>query len=79
MARLRVFIVDDHPVMRQGIEALLVGDGMRVVGKAATVAEALAGLAEARPQVVLVDLGLGEESGFALLEGAYPDGAWRSR
>ena len=68
MPELRVFIVDDHPVMRQGIEALLVGDGMRVVGKAATVAEALAGLAQTRPQVVLVDLGLGAESGFALLE-----------
>ncbi len=65
--QLKVFVVDDHPVMRQGIGVLLQQAGMEVVGNAATVAEALAGISTTGPDVALVDLGLGAEDGHALL------------
>lgn len=65
--QLTVFVVDDHPVMRQGIGVLLQQSGMRVVGNAATVDEALSGIEETHPHVVLVDLGLGREDGRGLL------------
>ncbi|HEY3452582.1 MAG TPA: response regulator transcription factor [Myxococcales bacterium] len=64
---LKVFVVDDHPVMRQGIGVLLQQAGVEVVGSAATVADALAGISSTAPHVALVDLGLGREDGRALL------------
>lgn len=66
---VRVVIVDDHPVVRSGLAALLDGlehpgpDGSRrleIVGEAATGEEALAVVARAHPDVVLCDLRLGE-------------------
>lgn len=66
-APLNVFVVDDHPVMRQGIGVLLEQAGMKVAGSAANVADTLAGIAETHPDVVLVDLGLGKDDGRVLL------------
>jgi DNA-binding NarL/FixJ family response regulator len=45
---------------------LLEQDGLRVVGVAATSAEALREAAELRPEIILVDIALGDESGFDL-------------
>ncbi|MFI0470265.1 response regulator [Saccharopolyspora sp. 5N102] len=58
---VRVLVVDDHPVVRAGLQALLAGDaGIEVVGEAATAVEAVR-LADAfRPDVVLMDLQLGD-------------------
>lgn len=78
-APVKVFIVDDHPVMRQGIAQLLSRAGMETVGDAATVAEALAGVARTAPDVVLVDLTLGDESGLTLLEGLVEAGGKNRR
>lgn len=64
---LRIFIVDDHPVLRQGITVLLQQAGMAVVGSAANVADGLAGIADSHPDVALVDLGLGDDDGQMLL------------
>lgn len=55
----RVFLVDDHPVVRAGLAALLAGDRVYVVGQAASGEEALAYVPAARPDVVLMDLRLG--------------------
>ena len=56
----RVLIVDDHPVVRSGLRALLDGaDGVEVVGAAASGEEALRLASETRPDVVLCDLRLG--------------------
>lgn len=73
---IRVAVVDDHPVFRLGMAALLDSfEGVRVVGHAASAGEArtLLGLAPgdepavgavgARPDVVLMDLDLGDGSG----------------
>lgn len=57
---IRVLVVDDHPVFRLGMGALLRSlPGIELVGEAATGAEALAVAADARPDVVLMDLDLG--------------------
>jgi DNA-binding NarL/FixJ family response regulator len=59
-----VLIVDDNRPFLEAARALLERQGMRVVGVAATSAQALRRAAELRPDVVLVDIALGEESGF---------------
>ena len=56
----RVLIVDDHPVVRSGLRALLDGaDGVEVVGAAASGEEALRLASKTSPDVVLCDLRLG--------------------
>ena len=61
-----VLIVDDNRLFLEAARALLEREGLRVVGVAATSAEALQRAEELRPQVVLVDIMLGGESGFDL-------------
>lgn len=61
---IRVVLVDDHPVVRAGVRALLDGqDDIDVVGEAADAASALDVVAAAAPQVVLMDLSLGDGPG----------------
>ncbi|WP_433355964.1 response regulator [Microtetraspora malaysiensis] len=58
---MRLFLVDDHPVVRAGLVALLGGeDDMEIVGAAADGGEALRGIAARKPDVVLMDLQLGD-------------------
>lgn len=61
---LGVLIVDDSRPFLEAARALLERDGLRVIGVAATSALALRRAAELRPDVVLVDIALGGESGF---------------
>ncbi len=59
-----VVLVDDHPVVRAGVRALLQAAGsVDVIGEADGVASAVALVGRLRPQVVLMDLQLGAESG----------------
>ncbi len=60
---LRVLAVEDHPVMRLGVRAMLEREGFTVAGTSASCAEAVASLAEAVPDVVLLDLGLPDAHG----------------
>ena len=54
---IRVLVVDDHPVLRSGLEQLVSGaDDMEVVGTAADGAAALERVKETAPDVVLMDL-----------------------
>jgi DNA-binding NarL/FixJ family response regulator len=72
-----VLIVDDSRLFLEAARGLLEREGLRVVGVAATSAEALRRAEELRPEVVLVDLMLGDESGFELarsLAGHHRDG-----
>jgi DNA-binding NarL/FixJ family response regulator len=63
---LRILIVDDNPRFLHAARSSLERQGVRVVGVAATGAEALAQAEALEPDVALVDIGLGEESGFEL-------------
>ncbi|WP_114974083.1 response regulator transcription factor [Rhodoferax ferrireducens] len=63
----RLYLVDDHQLMREGLRALLEAKGHKVVGESADPTEALADLLRLRPEVLLLDLNLGGRSGFELL------------
>ena len=75
---MRVLLVDDHPVVRSGLAALLATEpGVTVVGAAASAEAALRLAAELRPDVVLCDLRLGDgPDGVAVTEALRrtPDG-----
>jgi len=60
-----IFVIDDHPVLREGIKMLLAASGdVRVVGSSATASAAIEPLARLSPDVVLLDLDLGDEDGL---------------
>jgi DNA-binding NarL/FixJ family response regulator len=63
---ITVCIVDDHPVVREGLRAVLAGEpDLRVVGEAGTGEEAITLVARLRPDVVLMDLRLPGADGVA--------------
>lgn len=62
-----VYLVDDHALMRDGLRAVLQAGGHRVVGEAADPTAALADIQRLRPALLLLDVHLGEHSGFDLL------------
>lgn len=64
-----ILIVDDHPIVRQGLRSLLSNyPEFDVVGEAASEQEALRTYRSLRPDVVLVDIRLGAGSGLDLLD-----------
>ena len=64
-----VLIVDDHPIVRQGLSQLInAEDDLEVSGNAATVEEALQSLSESYPDVVIVDLSLAHSDGLELIK-----------
>jgi DNA-binding NarL/FixJ family response regulator len=63
-AKIRVFLLDDHEVVREGLRHLLESDpDMEVVGEAGTAAEALDRIGAARPRVAVLDVRLPDGSG----------------
>jgi DNA-binding NarL/FixJ family response regulator len=66
---IRVLIVDDHPVVRQGVAALIATESdMSSIGEAATGREALQQVRAHRPDVTLMDLQMPEMSGLDAIE-----------
>ncbi|WP_280790632.1 response regulator transcription factor [Blastococcus sp. CT_GayMR20] len=64
---VRVFLVDDHEVVRRGVAEVLEDDpGITVAGEAGSVAEALARVPAVRPDVVLIDMRLPDGNGADL-------------
>jgi len=68
---LRVYLVDDHPVVRAGVRAELEGAHV-VVGEAGTVDEAVTRIPAARPDVVLLDVHLPGGGGVDVLRRLLP-------
>lgn len=74
---IRVFLVDDHSVFRAGVRAELAAAGagagasaaIEVVGEAGTVADAVAGIARTRPDVVLLDVHMPDGGGLGVMRG----------
>ena len=65
---IRVLIVDDHAVVREGLITAFTQANLEVLGSAATVAEAIAQIARTNPDVVVVDLNLPDGSGFEIIQ-----------
>jgi DNA-binding NarL/FixJ family response regulator len=74
MTPARVLIIDDHPVVRQGIKSLLSNyETFEVVGEAATGEAALDEFRTSRPDVVLLDIRLAMDSGLEVLDSILDD------
>lgn len=64
---MRVLVIDDHPVVREGLRSILTCDGIAMVGDAGTGAEGLRLAWERRPDVVLLDMQLPDMLGVEVL------------
>ena len=72
----RIVVVDDHPIFRKGLIALLRAEGHEVVAEASDGVEAVAVIAAELPDVVLMDLSMPLRDGFeatARITAAHPD------
>ena len=66
-APMRVLIVDDHPMVREGVRSMLEPAGVQIAGEAGTGEDALRMAAALEPDVVLLDLELPDLDGLAVL------------
>lgn len=65
MEKIKVFVVDDHPLIREGLARVLqMEQDIEIVGEAAGAQEALAKIVSCRPGVVLMDIYLPDGSGI---------------
>ncbi len=63
--KIKIYLVDDHSVIRYGLRMLLDGDkNVEIIGEAASASEALNAMAELKPDVVLMDISLPDLSGI---------------
>lgn len=63
----RIFLIDDHPAVRQGLALLLAQDHHQICGEAGNRAEMLQQLPTCQADLALLDLLLGEESGLEMI------------
>jgi len=70
----RCLLVDDSEAFLETASLLLEREGLTVVGVASSIAEALRQARALRPDLILVDIGLGDESGFDLARLLTQDG-----
>lgn len=64
---VRVLIVDDHPVVREGLRSMLKDEAVELAGEAATGGDALRQASEVRADVVLLDMQLPDLDGLVVL------------
>lgn len=68
-AKLRIMIVDDHPLMRRGLAALIDNEpDLEICASVATQTAGLDAIATGRPHLVIVDLALGDGDGLVLVK-----------
>lgn len=56
--KIRVFLVDDHPVVREGVRTFLTNHAIKIVGEAGDAREALRKIKKAEPDVIVLDVNL---------------------
>ena len=67
--KIQVLLVDDHPMLRGGLRVLLEAEeDIIVIGEAATGEEAVTMAVSLSPEVIVVDLGLPDISGFEVIK-----------
>lgn len=64
---VRVLIVDDHPVVRQGLRSMLAADDVEVVGEAGNGSDAVALVDELRPDVAIMDIRMPDMDGLSAM------------
>lgn len=65
----KVLVVDDHPIVRQGLTQLINQESDFVVcGDAGDIPQALSAIEECKPDIIIVDISLGHTSGIRLIE-----------
>jgi DNA-binding NarL/FixJ family response regulator len=74
MSQLRCVIIDDDATFLDAATALLEAGGVTVAGVASSAADAIRRVGELRPDVVLIDIRLGTESGFDAARQLVADG-----
>jgi two-component system response regulator DesR len=67
-AAIRVYLADDHRPVRERVKGMLEEAGMAVVGEGATPGDCIAGILDARPDVVVLDIQLEGGSGLEVLK-----------
>jgi DNA-binding NarL/FixJ family response regulator len=68
-AKARILVVDDHPIVREGLVRVIEQTAdLSVCGEAETIPRALELLEKSKPSLVVVDLALGEQSGLELIK-----------
>ena len=76
MKTLRAILIDDEPLCRQDLRDVLLGfPHVQICGEAANIAEATALINKSMPDLLFLDLSLGQEIGFNLLQGRSFPGA----
>ena len=63
----RIYLIDDHPIVRAGLSALLQSAGHTIVGEGADITQALSEVNRLGPDVLMLDLHLDGRSGFEVL------------
>jgi DNA-binding NarL/FixJ family response regulator len=65
----RIFIVDDHPMIREGISQMVQAhNGMVIVGEASGAPKAISGIRDTHPDLLICDLSLAEGDGLELIK-----------
>ncbi|MGO9519032.1 MAG: response regulator transcription factor [Candidatus Korobacteraceae bacterium] len=68
-SKLRVFVVDDHPIVRQGLAQMINREpDLTVCGEAEQAASALQAIVSERPDILILDISLGGPDGLELLK-----------
>ena len=67
---IRVLVIDDHAVVREGLKRALTSHGFDIVAEAGSQAEGRAQIAHTNPDAIVVDLNLPDGSGFDLISWA---------
>lgn len=77
MKQTRIYIVDDHPIVREGLKLLINHQvNLIVCGEADNIKSAVKGVAQTKPDLVVTDITLKDSDGLELtkdLRGSYPD------